>query len=189
MSFVVVIVVEEEAVITCWHVDASMCQHCQASVSWRRGLSRSWRVDGLQLLYVLVMNWSAALLGVSNLPAMCWTFWDVRHILVDVSTFTSCVTLPHLGSVPLFVYPPPAQDEALSWFLLAKAEALYLNPFQPKPCQPKGVAECGNCTNSHYFFFRQARDPPPSPWLPNRDIFYFRNVFGGRNAILPLYFR
>jgi hypothetical protein len=23
-----------------------------------------------------------------------------------VSTFTSCVTLPHLGSVPFFVYPP-----------------------------------------------------------------------------------
>ena len=40
-----------------------------------------------------------------ELPTMCWTFSDVWHILVDVSTFTSCVTLPHLGSVPLFVYP------------------------------------------------------------------------------------
>ena len=38
-------------------------------------------------------------------PTMCWNFVDVRHILVDVSTFTSCVALPHLGSVPLFVYP------------------------------------------------------------------------------------
>jgi hypothetical protein len=41
-----------------------------------------------------------------KLPTMCWTFSSVRHNLVDVSTFTSCVTLPHLGSVPLFVYPP-----------------------------------------------------------------------------------
>ena len=40
-----------------------------------------------------------------KLPTMCWSFSDVRHILVDVSTFTSCVALPHLGSVPLFVYP------------------------------------------------------------------------------------
>ena len=38
-------------------------------------------------------------------PTMCWNFVDVRHILVDVSIFTSCVALPHLGSVPLFVYP------------------------------------------------------------------------------------
>ena len=40
-----------------------------------------------------------------KLPTMCWNFVDVQHIFVDVSTFTSCVALPHLGSVPLFVYP------------------------------------------------------------------------------------
>ena len=39
-----------------------------------------------------------------KLLIMC-CFSDVRHILVDVSAFTSCVTLPHLESVPLFVYP------------------------------------------------------------------------------------
>ena len=39
------------------------------------------------------------------------------------------------------------------------------------------------------FFSGQRVTPPPSPWLPNRDIFYFRNVFGGRNVILRLYFR
>ena len=26
----------------------------------------------------------------------------------------------------------------------------------------KGVAERGKCTNTHYFFFRPAQDPPPS---------------------------
>jgi hypothetical protein len=36
--------------------------------------------------------------------------------LVDVSTFTSCVTLPHLGSVPLYVYPRK------------KATLIYKNP-------------------------------------------------------------
>jgi hypothetical protein len=36
---------------------------------------------------------------------------------------------------------------------------------------PKGVAECGKCTNTHLFFFRQVQYPPPLPRLPNKVCF------------------
>ena len=40
-----------------------------------------------------------------ELLTMCCTCSGVRHTLVDVSSFVSCVILLLLGSVPLYVYP------------------------------------------------------------------------------------
>ena len=47
---------------------------------------------------------------------------------------------------------------------------LVINEFRNRICisnskvaKTKGVAECGKCTNTHYFFFRPVRYPPPPP--------------------------
>jgi len=40
----------------------------------------------------------------------------------------------------------------------------------------KGVAECGKCTNTHLFFFRQVQYPPPLH-LPNKVCFLWIYVF------------
>jgi len=41
----------------------------------------------------------------------------------------------------------------------------------------KGVVECGKCTNTHYFFFVDLTDLPPSPSYYMRYVFLSSNVF------------
>src|SRR5271168_1209830 len=79
--------------------------HCQTDrlIASAAGL-RVYLLRPIGLVYLMKLLQKCSTPCV-ELPTMCYTFSDSRHFLVDVSTFTSCVTLPHLGSVPLYVYP------------------------------------------------------------------------------------